>query len=200
MKRALVVVDVQNEYDSGLLRIEYPSIDDSLEKIYTAMTFATSAHIPIVLIQHLENENAPVFARGSHEAAIHSRIIELPYQVLIEKKLPSAFTNTRLHNWLQEHAIDTLSICGYMTQNCNFSTAVEAVHRGYQVEYLQDATGAVSYQNQAGIVSAETMFTTFNTVLQARFAAVLNTAAWIEHVQQSTTPTRSSILQSIHKK
>ena len=87
-----------------------------------------------------------------------------------------------------------------MTQNCNFSTAVEAVHRGYQVEYLQDATGAVSYQNQAGIVSAETMFTTFNTVLQARFAAVLNTAAWIEHVQQSTTPTRSSILQSIHKK
>ncbi|MHC3972033.1 cysteine hydrolase, partial [Pseudomonas aeruginosa] len=32
-KRALLVIDVQNEYVSGNLRIEFPAIQSSLERI-----------------------------------------------------------------------------------------------------------------------------------------------------------------------
>ncbi|PXC04939.1 cysteine hydrolase, partial [Pseudomonas aeruginosa] len=49
-KRALLVIDVQNEYVSGNLRIEFPAIQSSLERIGAAMDAAHAAGIPIVVV------------------------------------------------------------------------------------------------------------------------------------------------------
>ena len=48
MKRALLVIDVQNEYFTGKLPVSYPQ--NSLERIIQAMNAAHVAEIPIVLI------------------------------------------------------------------------------------------------------------------------------------------------------
>ena len=41
--RALLVIDVQNEYFTGDMPIEYPSVDISLPNIVTAMAAARAA-------------------------------------------------------------------------------------------------------------------------------------------------------------
>jgi nicotinamidase-related amidase len=66
MKRALIVVDVQNEYfDGGALPISYPP--HSFEKIKTAIAKAQEEGIFTVLVQHTSlKENAGAFVRGSH--------------------------------------------------------------------------------------------------------------------------------------
>jgi nicotinamidase-related amidase len=46
-KRALIVIDVQNEYVTGKLRIEYPDVQTSLANIGQAMDAARDAGIPI---------------------------------------------------------------------------------------------------------------------------------------------------------
>lgn len=42
-RRALIVIDVQNEYVTGALRIEYPPVEESLGNIGMAMDAAHAA-------------------------------------------------------------------------------------------------------------------------------------------------------------
>ena len=73
-QRALVVIDVQNEYFTGNLRIEYPDVRQSLANICQAMDAAHAAGIPVVVVQHLLPEGFPVFARGSQGAELHPEV------------------------------------------------------------------------------------------------------------------------------
>jgi hypothetical protein len=66
-----------------------------------------------------------------------------------------------------------------MTHNCDASTIFEATHRGLHVEFLQDATGALPYANEAGSASAEEIHRVFSVVFHSRFAATGSTDAWI---------------------
>ena len=125
-KRALIVIDVQNEYFNGKLCIEYPDVRVTLPNICRAMDAATAAGIPVVVVQHLTPPGAPVFARGSDTAALHPEIARRPHDLLVEKTMASALTGTPLGAWLRERGIDTLSIVGYMTHNCDDSTARQA--------------------------------------------------------------------------
>ncbi|MGH8805656.1 MAG: cysteine hydrolase, partial [Polaromonas sp.] len=90
----------------------------------------------------------------------------------------------------------TLTIVGYMTHNCDASTIFEATHRGLHVEFLQDASGALPYANEAGQASAEEIHRVFSVVFHTRFAAVGSTDAWMEAVKAGETLKKSNILVS----
>ncbi|MVU78395.1 isochorismatase family protein [Nocardia sp. ET3-3] len=196
MKRALIVIDVQNEYVIGNLPIAYPPLDISLANIAAAMDAATAAGIPVILVQQAAPESAPIFARDSAGFALHPTVTERPHDLLIEKTLPSSFTGTGLGEWLAEHGVDTVAICGYMTQNCDESTARDAVHRGLAVEFLSDATGTLALGNRAGSIEAKQLHEAVLVVMQSRFAAVATTAEWIESVTVGTELERSGIFAS----
>lgn len=182
-RRALIVIDVQNEYVTGDLPIEYPPVQDSLTNIGRAMDAARAQSVPVIVVQHLSPPDASLFARGAHGGALHPVVAERRYDHFIEKTLPSSFAGTDLADWLAANEIDTLSVVGYMTQNCNVSTVLHASHAGMKVEYLNDATGAVPYENEAGYASAEEIHRAFTVVMHARFAAVVSTDAWIAAVE-----------------
>ena len=142
-RRALIVIDVQNEYVTGDLPIEYPDVNVSLANIGRAIDAAARHHIPVVLIQNISPATSALFARGSVGAALHDVVTSRPHAAVIEKTLPSAFAGTGLADWLSAHEIDTIVIAGYMTHNCDDSTVKHAVHAGLAVEFLSDATGSV---------------------------------------------------------
>ncbi|UXY51159.1 cysteine hydrolase family protein [Pseudomonas tohonis] len=181
-KRALIVIDVQNEYVSGDLLIEYPPVDQSLANIGRAMDAATAAGIPVVLVQHLAPEDSPIFARGSRGAELHPVVADRAHDHVVQKALPSALTGTDLGPWLRERGIDTLTIVGYMTQHCDESTARQARHEGWSVELLHDATGSVPFANDLGSASAEEIHRVFTLVSHTGFAAVASTGQWLAAV------------------
>jgi nicotinamidase-related amidase len=195
-RRALIVIDVQNEYVTGGLRIEYPPVQTSLANIGRAIDAAHAQSIPVIVVQHLSPAGASLFAHGSDGAALHPVVAGRAYDHLIEKELPSSFAGTDLAAWLEEHRIDTLAVVGYMTQNCNISTVLHASHAGMKVEYLNDATGALPYENDAGYASAEEIHRAFTVVMHARFAAVVSTHEWIEAVQSGRALAGGSIAAS----
>lgn len=192
-RRALVVIDVQNEYVTGKLRIEHPPVSHSLVQIGRAMDAARAAGIPVLVVQHSEAASAALFATGSHGWSLHEVVAGRPHDHLVEKQWPSVFTGTDFADWLARHGIDTLSIAGYMTQNCNASTVLEATHRGFAVELLSDASGALSYENAAGRASAEEIHRVFSVVFHSRFAAVTGTDDWIAAAQAGCAIPRDSI-------
>src|SRR5262249_50693195 len=149
MKRALLVIDVQNEYFTGLLPITHPA--GHLEKILQTIDVAQARYVPVVVIQHTSQGNArPFFRKDSEGWQLHPEIAARPRSHWIEKYMPGSFTGTGLEEWLRERGIDTVSISGYMTHMCCDTTARQAAHLGLRVEFLSDATGTLPVKNSAG--------------------------------------------------
>ena len=179
MKQALIVVDVQNEYfEGGALPISYPP--NSFERIKTAIAEAQKAGIFIVFMQHTSlEENAKAFVRGSHLWEFHDEIKAIKPDLYIEKNHASSFVGTDLNYRLRALGIDTVSIIGYMTQNCCDATARDASQLGYNVEFLSDANGTLDFENNAGSVSAEALHRAFLVAQAFGFSRVLTLNEWI---------------------
>jgi nicotinamidase-related amidase len=178
MKRALLIIDVQNIYFTGKLPVSYPS--GSLDNVLKAIDVATQQGFPVVVIQH--SAYTPVdslFRKGSSEWELHPDIAQRPHDLLVEKHLPGSFTNTNLEAWLKANDIDTVVITGYMTQMCCDTTARQAFHLGFGVEFLSDATGTLAIKNDAGSVTAEELHRAILVTQAMRFSKVINTADWI---------------------
>lgn len=195
-RRAVIVVDVQNEYFTGQLQIEYPPSAQSLPRIARIMDAATAAGVPVIVIQQDSPADAPAFASGSDGWQLHPEIARRHRDALFLKALPSAFSDTGLGEWLVEHGIDTLTVLGYMTHNCDDTTIKHAFDRGMEVEFVHDASGAVPYANRAGYASAEEIHRVFSVVQQSRFAAVLSTEEWLQALASGERPERENILDS----
>lgn len=181
-RRALLVVDVQNAYVSGGFLIEHPPVAQSLPNIGRAMDAARDAGIPVVVVQH------DGFGRDSEAWQLHPLVATRAHDHRIDKPKASVFTNTALASWLQDRRIDTLTIVGYMTHNCNAATIYEASHRGLNAEFLSDATGSLPYANRAGSATAEEIHRVFSVVFESNFAAVLTTDEWLQAVATGAAP------------
>ncbi len=195
-KRALLVIDVQNEYVTGNLPITYPPTTVSLPNITLAMDTAYVAGIPLIVVQQNAPATSPIFAKDSHGWQLHPDVASRPHTLLVQKNYPSAFHETNLRHWLETHAINTISVAGYMTHNCVASTIIEAAHTGFQAEFLYDAAGSLAYVNAAGNASAEQIHTAYSTVFHTRFAAVAHTDQWVAAVKAQVPLPQSTILQS----
>jgi nicotinamidase-related amidase len=180
-KRALLVIDVQNEYFTGKLPITYPA--GSLANVFSAMDAACDHGVPVVAIQHASPQpDAAVFRKGSKEWELHADVVARPHDVLIHKSLPGSFTGTELETWLHDRGVETVVIAGYMTQMCCDTTARQAMHRGFEVEFLSDGTGTLAIKNDAGEVSDEELHRAILVTQQMRFSQVLKTDDWIKQL------------------
>jgi nicotinamidase-related amidase len=195
-RRALIVIDVQNEYVTGKFRIEYPPVELSLPNIERAIDAAAQNKIPVVAVQHILPSDAPIFAEGTDGAKLHPVISQRPIDHLVTKTLPSVFSDAGFETWLKENDIDTLTVVGYMTHNCNDATIREAMHRGYHVETLDDATGSLPYKNHAGSASAEEMHRVTMVVMESAYAAVMSTRDWVAALSSGTQAPRDNIYYS----
>ena len=179
-RRALVVVDVQQEYFDGPLQVQHPPREESLAHVVRAMDLAKEHDMPVVVVQHEYPEGAPVFAVGSGGWALHPDVEARldPSWKRATKQNGSVFAGTDVAGWLAGQGVDTVTIVGYMTNNCDIATAVGAEELGLAAEILSDATGAIHLANEAGQVSADQLHETLLVLLHSNFAAVATTQAW----------------------
>ncbi|CCQ44988.1 putative isochorismatase hydrolase [Pseudarthrobacter siccitolerans] len=179
-RRALILVDVQQQYFGGPLEIQYPPHQESLPVIAKAIDAATAAGFPVVAVQHSAGEGAPVFAPGTPEFELHPEIERRrtdEWKSLV-KSYGSVYAGTDLAGWLREREIDTVTLAGYMTNNCILASAVEAEFLGFNTEVLSDATGAINLANDAGSADAKIVHSTLLALLNSNWAAVSTTDTW----------------------
>src|SRR3954469_2439845 len=117
-KRALVLIDVQNDYFPGgrwpLCGIE--SAADNAAKVLAAARGAGD------LVVHVRHEfpaaDAPFFAPGSPGAEIHPKVKPLPHEPVILKHHINSFRETDLKAVLDQHGVTDVVICGAMSHMC----------------------------------------------------------------------------------
>ena len=182
-RRALVVIDVQNEYFDGALPISDPPPEVSLANIGRAMDAAAAAGIPVVVVRHGEaEEDAEIFRTGSAAWELRPEVAGRPRDHLVEKTLPGAFTDTPLAGILESAGVDTVAIAGYMTHMCVDTTSRQAAHRGYAVEILADATGTLALANSGGSASGEELHRATLVAQGQFFADVVTTDDWLRRL------------------
>ena len=196
--RALIVIDAQQEYFDGLLPIQYPARDDSIASIQTAINTAQQTGTPVVLVQHELPAEAPVFASGSATWQNHPEVAahENAAAKRISKQFSSIFADTDLEAWLREQGIDTITLVGYMTNNCVIASAAAAEPLGFAVEVLSDATGAIDLANDAGTAPARQVHETRMALLHSNWAAVTDTETWTAALRTGAPLTKSDLITS----
>ena len=145
------------------------------------MDHAEKVGIPVVIIQHFAvSPDSLTFRKGSDEWKLHPKVEERKRAILIEKNLPGSFTGTGLEKWLKESGIKRVAISGYMSQMCCDTTARQAFHLGFQVDFLSDATGTLSVQNSAGSISDYDLHRAVMVTQAMKFSRVMTADEWID--------------------
>lgn len=197
-RRALIVIDAQQEYFEGLLQIQHPPRDESLARIAEAIDAAEQAGIPTVIVQHIAPEGFPVFAPESPTFELHPEIDKRADNAAhrITKPFASVFAGTGLEEWLREREIDTITLVGYMTNNCVIGSTAAAEPLGFTVEVLSDATGAIDIANSAGSAPAKQVHGTIMAILNSNWAAVATTSDWTDAVQSENALAGDNLIES----
>jgi nicotinamidase-related amidase len=125
-------------------------------------------------------EGAPLFNPAQPGFQLHPEVESRRTDAWksIVKEYGTVFAGTDLLPWLREREIDTITLVGYMTNNCVLASAAEAETHGLAAEVLADATGAINIANEAGFADAKTVHTTLMALFNSNFAAVADTATW----------------------
>ncbi len=140
-ERALVVIDVQNDYFPGGAWA-LPHAERALPNILALIGKARQRDDPVVYIQHVTPAGSAVFASGSTGSLLHRALQVGPGDPVFQKQHPSSFQGTGLGAFLEQQGLRALDICGFMTQMCCDTTTREAYATGYAVRFFSDATAA----------------------------------------------------------
>ena len=157
----------------------YPYPDKSIDNIIKVMDYAKENNMIIVVVQHTAT-SGDTFFKDSTEWEVHPKILEKYYDYHIEKTKPSSFYKTNLEEILEKENIEGVVISGYMTQMCCDTTAREAFHMGYSVEFLSDATGTIDVSNKVGTISSKDLHNATLIAQSLRFSNVISSDEFMQ--------------------
>jgi len=160
-RTALLVIDMQNDFVKEGAILEVPGIRSQIPKIRRLIETCRDLGVPVIYtkqvyradlkVKPLILEMFPLLKkeglRDSTEGAeIYGEIEPKPGDIIIRKMGFSAFYNTELESILRNikgrRNVDTVIVCGTVTNICCESTARDALERDYKVVFGSDITSA----------------------------------------------------------
>lgn len=146
MSKALLVIDLQNDYFPGGAHPLW-NTDATLESILLAIEKARATGVPVILVQHVADASAgpaPFFNEGTDGVRIHPKILAAAEGApVVTKAYADGFVGTTLDAELRKVGASELLVCGMMTQNCVTHTAISKSAEGYDVKILLDCCTTV---------------------------------------------------------
>lgn len=139
---ALLVVDVQ----VGVMRHTWDA-ERIIQNICIAVQKARGAGVPIIWIQHSENE----MTDDSPAWQIVPELSPVQGDIHIHKHYNSAFEQTSLQETLTQLGITHIVLVGAATSWCIRATAYAALERGYNLTLIKDAHTTETLELENGI-------------------------------------------------
>jgi len=119
MKPALLVIDVQKQfYKRGPVTVQ--SLDAAIEYINAAIALFRQKSLPVVCIQHMNQETG--LGPGVEGFEIPDHLKVLPSDLRIHKTYGNAFRKTTLESNLREMGVDAVIVTGFCAEYCVLST------------------------------------------------------------------------------
>jgi len=145
----LVNVDLQNAYtDVGKYITAYDNDPRQMDHVNDIADCVRAMGLPVVWTYcafMASGEDCGVFGSrtdtpdslknikfGSHRAEIDPRLVVRDTDIVLNKKMPSAFHETYLASLAVYHKVDTVIVTGGSTSGCVRATVVDSVSHGYR--------------------------------------------------------------------
>ena len=138
-QRAIIVVDLQNEYlPTGKLPLV--ALDAALANAARIIAAARASGDLLIHVRHeMASPDAPIFTPGSDGVQIIPAVAPAPGETVIVKHYPNAFRGTDLQQTLQQQGVTELVVIGAMSHMCIEATSRAGADLGYAVSVVHDA-------------------------------------------------------------
>jgi nicotinamidase-related amidase len=155
MKKALVIVDIQNDYFKGGA-YALDNTENAGENAMLLLNEARKNKIHIVHIRHESvNAGAEFFLPETQGAAIHDLVRPIEHETIITKHYPNSFRDTDLLPHLHQKGITELIICGMQTDVCIAATVRAAKDFNFAITVVGDACATRDRELYGNPVKAE---------------------------------------------
>lgn len=175
MTRALLLVDIQNDYFPGGAMALVGSAEAGLEAGRLLAAFRTQG-LPVIHIQHVAlRPGATFLLPGTPGAEIHPGVAPLPGEPLFQKHFPNSFRETPLLDHLRGLGVTELVVAGMMTHMCIDTTVRAAFDLGFACRLAGDACATRDLAQDRIPVPAAQVQAAFLAALHGTFAQVQST-------------------------
>jgi nicotinamidase-related amidase len=185
MKRALVVIDVQESFRQRPLW-QAVSAPDIVDRVGRLVTGSRDRGDLVVWVLHAEAGTGGVFDPASGHVRLIDPLRPRDGEPVITKTSHNAFTTTNLQQLLTARGIRELAVCGIRTEQCCETTTRVASDLGFDVAFVSEATATFPIEHPTApagrtvaeiladptTMSAQDVITRTEYVLAGRFAAI----------------------------
>jgi len=176
-KSVLLVIDVQDSFKGDAATWatrNNPSFESNVVKLIGAYR---TANLPIVFVLHQNLRPDSHFNPRSPLYRFMDFVAPRPDEVVLQKTTISVFASTDLARRLTQWQINHLTVTGIQTEQCCETTTRDASDRGYQVDFVTDATLSFAIPHWAGgpELSTDEVVRRTEYALAGRFASIVST-------------------------
>ncbi|MGE7110138.1 cysteine hydrolase family protein [Lysinibacillus sp. NPDC047702] len=157
MKKALLILDIQNDYisDQARLPIAKQQMQSTISCINVLIQKAREQGIPIVYIRN-EFEQTQISnlfrkftaLKGTKGAEFDERLVMVD-GAYFSKNKADAFSNPDLATYLSQQKINELIVTGVFVEGCVNATVNGALARNFKVIVVDDAVGGATDKSKA---------------------------------------------------
>jgi nicotinamidase-related amidase len=175
MLRALVIVDVQNDYFAGGAN-PLAGPDAAAANVRRLLDAFRASGELLVHVQHVWDAPDAAFMRpGTPGVEIHDTVAPLAGEQVVQKAHPNSFLETPLEETLRAADVDHVVVCGMMTSMCVDATARAASDLGFGVTVVADACATLDLEFGGETIPASHVHGAFLAALSGGYGAVVAT-------------------------
>jgi len=199
-RTALIVVDMQKVFCVEGEGLYVPDTKNIIGNISAISHLMRQKGMPVIYLRHVVRGDGSdtgrmqdlypnvnqLLGRDNPAVEIIDELYPQTGDIVVDKLFYSGFHNTDLDAILRMKDIDTLIVCGTVTNVCCETTVRDGVHREYKMIVLSDANAAMPYPDMGfGEVSAAEVQRISLTAMAYEFAEVTQSEDIMARIQSA---------------
>ena len=181
-KRALVLIDIQNDYFPGG-KWTLSGIESAADNAARVLAAARAAGDLIVHVRHeFPTSDAPFFAPGSNGASIHPKVRNREGEPVVLKNHVNSFRETDLKALLDRNGVEDVVICGAMSHMCVDAGVRAASDFGFKCVVVHDACATRDQEFDGAVIPAAQVHAAFMAGLRFGYAKLVTTEEYLAGV------------------
>ncbi|MBM1173871.1 cysteine hydrolase family protein [Microvirga arabica] len=179
-KRAVIVVDLQNDYFAGG-KYSLVNIDQAAANAAKVIASARDKGDEVIHVQHVFlDPQAPFFLPETEGVKINPAVAPRDGETLVVKNYPNSFLKTDLKDKLDAKGIEEVTVVGAMSHMCIDATARAASDFGFKTTVVQDACATRDLEFGGVTVPAAQVHAALMSSLGFAYATITDTDAYIQ--------------------
>jgi nicotinamidase-related amidase len=181
----LLIIDIQNDYFPGG-RFPLPGAPEACANAGKLLAAFRERKAPVIHVRHESIQpDALFFLPDTKGQEIHESLAPRPDEPVVVKHKPNSFLGTGLETVLRERGVETLVVCGMMTNMCVDAGVRAAADLGFACVLAHDACAAANLSFGGVDVPAVQVHAAFAAALGFAYAKVMSCGEYLSGSAQA---------------